>query len=79
MDVLTALMIIGVATVAGETVIRSQKPGPEALRGSRPISINSSNSSTIRLQPWRRSSRTLLVRRRNSANSKIDWTLPSGC
>jgi hypothetical protein len=61
MDVYTTLMIIGVATVAGETVIRV------------------CNSPTISLQPWRRSSRTLQVRRPNSANFKIDWTLPSGC
>ena len=79
MDVLTALMIIGVATVAGETVIRVAKARAGGAPRVQAISINSSNSSKIRLQPWRRSSRRLLVRRPNSANSRIDWTLPSGC
>ena len=79
MDVLTTLMIIGVATVAGETVIRVARARAGGAAPLQAISINSSNGSTIRLQPWRKSSRTWLGRRPSSANSKIDWTLPSGC
>jgi hypothetical protein len=79
MDVLTTLMIVGVATVAGETVIRVAKARAGGATRLQAHLDQLQQQFDDQSSAWQRSSRTLLVRRSNSESSRIDWTLPSGC